>query len=222
MPPSVDRRRIRTLKRTRLVALGLLALALAACGATASNAPGAGGDSATAPLPSVATAGPTAGASAAGSGTANASGSGGGLADTPTAKMCTLLTADEAKALLGKDLSEPPNGAYLNGLGTNCIYQDDPTMAPGTFIKVEINPVSYQTNVGLLTLGGGAGSTVAIAGLEATGVDVGGIHTDAGLVVKLSDGGAAAVDAHPGTHARHGQGGGREGDPEARRPEVAA
>ena len=105
--------------------------------------------------------------------------------------MCTLLTADEAKALLGKDLSEPPNGAYLNGLGTNCIYQDDPTMAPGTFIKVEINPVSYQTNVGLLTLGGGAGSTVAIAGLEATGVDVGGIHTDAGLVVKLSDGGAA-------------------------------
>ena len=102
--------------------------------------------------------------------------------------MCTLLSTDEAKALLGKDLSEAPNGVYFSGLGTNCIYQDEASMAPGTFIKVEINPVSYATNAGLLTLGGGTTSTITVAGLEATAVDVGGIHTDAGLVVKLSDG----------------------------------
>jgi hypothetical protein len=174
---------------TRLIALGSLAVTLAACGATASLAPGAGADS-TAPLPSAAPASAAGGASASAAPAGSGSTIGGGLADTPTAKMCTLLSADEAKALLGKDLSEAPNGVYFKGLGTNCIYQDEGTMAPATFIKVEINPVSYKTNAGLLTLGGGTSSTVTVGGLEATAVDVGGIHTDAGLVIKLSDGSA--------------------------------
>jgi hypothetical protein len=175
-------RRNQALRHVRFVFLGsvvlVLSLGLAACGATASLAPGAGSD-ATAPLTS-ATSGAASVAAPASTATT--------LADTPTDKMCTLLSADEAKAFLGKDLSEAPNGVNFKGLGTNCIYQDDATMAPGTFIKVEINPVSYQTNVGLLTLGGGTISTFTAAGLEATAVDVGGIHTDAGLVVKLSDG----------------------------------
>lgn len=176
------------MRLTRLIALGSLVVVLAACGATASLAPGAGADS-TAPLPSTAGGGASypAATSAGGGGSV---GAGSGLADTPTAKMCTLLSADEAKALLGRDLSEPPNGVYFKGLGTNCIYQDDASMAPGTFIKVEINPVSYKANASLMTLGGGTPTTLTVGGLEATAVDVGGIHTDASLVIKLSDGGA--------------------------------
>jgi hypothetical protein len=177
--------RIQAVRLLRFIALGALTATLAACGATASLAPGAGADS-TAQLPSSAPTSAGGGAASeppAGSGSTAA----GGLADTSTAKMCTLLSADEAKALLGKDLSEPPNGVLFKGLGTNCIYQDDATMAPGTFIKVEINPVSYKANVSLITLGGSS-STVTVGGLEATAVDVGGIHTDASLVVKLTDG----------------------------------
>ncbi len=178
------------MRLSRIIGLGAIVVALAACGATATQAPGGGAD-ATAPVGSAA---PPSAASGGGAASAppDASGStidaGGGLAETPTAKMCTLLSAAEAKTLLGKDLSEPPNGVLFKGLGTNCIYQDEGTMAPGTFIKVEINPISYKTNVGLITLGGGSSGTTTVGGLEATTVDVGGIHTDASLMIKLSDG----------------------------------
>ena len=58
--------------------------------------------------------------------------------------MCGLLSSDEAKGIIGKDIAVTPNGVVFKGLGTNCIWQTDDTMAPGTFIKVEINPVTLQ------------------------------------------------------------------------------
>ena len=107
-----------------------------------------------------------------------------GLAETMTTKMCALLTVDEAKQILGKDLAGTPDGTVFKGLGTNCIWQSDDTMAPGTFIKVEINPFPVQTNTDLLTLGGVAAIPVSVAGFDALGVDVGGLQKDAALVIR--------------------------------------
>jgi hypothetical protein len=110
-----------------------------------------------------------------------------GMAEAATTKMCALLTADEAKGILGKDLVNTPNGMVFGGLGTNCIWQTDDTMAPGTFIKVEINPFPVKTNTDLLTLGGAQAVSVSVAGFDALGVDVGGLQKDASLVVRLAD-----------------------------------
>jgi hypothetical protein len=164
----------------KLVALGVLAVSLAACGATATNAPGVGAD-ATAPTPV-----PTSGGASAPAGGGGNAGDVTGLPGTATAKMCGLLSSDEAKGIIGKDIAVPPNGVLFKGLGTNCIWQTDDTMAPGTFIKVEINPVTYKTNAGLITLLGSASSQITVAGLDATAVDVGGLQKDASLVIRLS------------------------------------
>jgi len=110
-----------------------------------------------------------------------------GLVDVATAKMCALLTGDEAKQILGKDLVAAPDGTVVAGLGTNCSWRSDDTMAPGTFIKVEINQIPVKTNIDLLTLGGAAAVPVSVAGFDALGVDVGGLQKDASLVVRLAD-----------------------------------
>lgn len=109
-----------------------------------------------------------------------------GLAEAATAKMCGLLTGNEAKQILGKDLVGTPDGTATN-LGTNCGWRSDDTMAPGTFIKVEINPFPVKTNIDLLTLGGAAAVPVTVAGFDALGVDVGGLQRDASLVIRLAD-----------------------------------
>ncbi|HEX7474014.1 MAG TPA: hypothetical protein VF323_13100 [Candidatus Limnocylindrales bacterium] len=170
-----------------LVALGSLAVSLAACGATATLAPG-GGAQATAP-----TAVPSSGGSpAAGSGSPAAGGGGdagdvSNLANATTKQMCTLLTTDEAKTIIGKPISIAPNGMAIKGLGTNCIYQTDDTMGDATFIKVEIGGISYKADVSLLGIGGGAASTTTVGGLDATAIDVTGTVKEAALVVRLTD-----------------------------------
>jgi hypothetical protein len=170
----------------KLVALGSLAFSLAACGATATTAPGVAG-SASAPASAPASALPSASAAggSSGSGSSGSAGDITGLALTPTAKMCALLTTDEAKSIIGKDLVGAPNGEVFQGLGTNCIWQIDDTMAPATFIKVEINPISFKANTDLVTLGGTASTQISIGGFDATAVDIGGFQKDASLVVKL-------------------------------------
>ena len=165
----------------KLVALGSLALSLAACGATATTAPGAAG-SASPPASALSSASAAAGSP--GSGSSASAGDITGLALTPTAKMCALLTTDEAKSIIGKDIAIPPSGVLFQGLGSNCIWQTDDTMAPATFIKVEINPISYKANTDLVTLGSAA-TQITVGGFDATAVDVGGFQKDASLVVKL-------------------------------------
>jgi hypothetical protein len=172
----------------KLVALGSLAASLVACSGTAPTAPGAASSPSTS-APASASAPPSAAGGAsppASSGGAGApSGDITGLAVTATAKMCALLTTDEAKAIMGKDLTGTPDGSVFSGLGTNCIWQTDATMAPATFIKVEINPITYKANTDLMTLGGSPSSQITVAGFDATAVDVGGLEKDASLVVKL-------------------------------------
>jgi hypothetical protein len=160
-----------------VVAAGALVAILGACG-PATVAPGA-----STPLTSTVNAVPSVPPIGVGGKTVDAA----GLAETLTAKMCALLTPDEAKQILGKDLVGTPDGTTFKGLGTNCIWQSDDTMAPGTFIKVEINPFPVTTNTDLLTLGGVAAVPVSVAGFDALGVDVGGLQKDASLVIRLSD-----------------------------------
>lgn len=109
-----------------------------------------------------------------------------GLAEATTAKVCALLTRAEAKEILGKELVGTADGTVTN-LGTNCSWRSDDTMAPGTFLKVEINPFPVKTNIDLLTLGGAAAVAVSVGGFDALGVDVGGLQRDASLVVRLAD-----------------------------------
>lgn len=110
-----------------------------------------------------------------------------GLDTTSASKMCTLLTVNEATALLGTDVAVAPTGTLLGGLGTNCVYQTDPSMAPGTFIKVEIDPVSYRANAGILTLSGAPSSQIVILGFDATALQVSKLQVDAALVIRLTD-----------------------------------
>jgi hypothetical protein len=164
----------------RLVALVSLAVSLAACAATPTTPPTTGvGGTPSAPSGGGASVSASAGA---GGGTA---GDITGLALTPTVKMCTLLTTDEAKGIVGKDIKGTPGGILIAGLGTNCIWQTDDTMAPGTFIKVEINPVTYKANTDIMTLGGSSATQFTVGGFDASGVDVGGIEKDASMVIKL-------------------------------------
>lgn len=171
----------------KLVAVGSVAVVLASCAGSATTAPlSGGGASATA----AASAPPSAPATEGGGASASAGGGGvpgdiTSLAITPTAKMCTLLTTDEAKSIIGRDIIGTPNGMVFTGLGTNCIWQTDDTMAPATFIKVEINPVTYQANAAIVTLAGSPSTQITVAGFDATAVDVGGIQRDASLVIKL-------------------------------------
>lgn len=158
------------------VAAGVLVASLVACG-PATPAPAASSAPTTAvnavpSVPPIGTGGKTVDAT--------------GLAQAGTAKVCALLSGDEAKQILGKDLVGTPDGTVTN-LGTNCSWRSDDTMAPGTFLKVEINPFPVKTNIDLLTLGGAAAAPVSVAGFDALGVDVGGLQRDASLVVRLAD-----------------------------------
>jgi hypothetical protein len=176
----------------KLIAVGSVAVVLAACIGTPTTSPvGAGSASAPASAAASTEASPSTSATAGGAASASAGGSGGasgditGLALAPTPKMCALLSIDEAKAIIGKDITGTPNGMVFSGLGTNCIWQTGDIMAPATFIKVEINPVTYKANTDIVTLAGQASTQITVAGFEATAVDVGGLEKDASLVIKL-------------------------------------
>jgi hypothetical protein len=161
----------------QLVALASLGACVTACDVTVSGPDGA--SAATAPAP-VATRTPLA---SGGATVRDAT----GLDTTPAAKMCGLLRADEATAILGTTVAVTPTGTLLSGLGTNCVYQTGSAMAPGTFIKVEIDPISYRSNVGIVTLGGAPSSQIVVLGFDATALDVSKLQVDAALVVRLTD-----------------------------------
>jgi hypothetical protein len=161
----------------KLVACASLAVSVAACDVTVSGPVGT--SAGTAPAP-VATRTPLAsGGRTVGDPT--------GLDRTPAAKMCALLRADEATAILGTTVAVTPTGTLLSGLGTNCVYQTGSAMAPGTFIKVEIDPISYRSNAGIMTLAGAPSSQIVVGGFDATALDVSKLQVDAALVVRLAD-----------------------------------
>ena len=168
----------------RLVALGSLVVLLVACAGTATTAPGGGASQ------------PTNGASApaSGGGSLPVPAGGGGtdpalaaLAQASTAKMCALLTTDEAKAIIGKPIALEPNGMSLVGLGTNCIYETESGMADGTWIKIEIAAVSYTTNGALINLAGSPSSQTTVGGHDATAIEPTTKLNEASLLIRLTD-----------------------------------
>ena len=161
----------------KLVALASLAMSVTACDVTVNGPDGA--SAATAPAP-VATRTPLA---SGGTTVRDAA----GLDTTPAARMCALLTVNEATSILGTDVAVAPTGTLLTGLGTNCVYQTGVAMAPGTFIKIEIDPISYRSNAGILTLGGAPSSQIVVGGFDATALDVSKLQVDAALVIRLTD-----------------------------------
>ena len=179
------------MRLVRLVVLGSLAICLVACSSPAATQPPASaGGVPSAPVAS----GPAASAPAASAPAASVAGGGNGLAGdlsslalTSTAKMCALLSKDEAKAIIGKDIALPPDGMSLSGLGTNCIYETESGMADGTWIKVEIDGVSYKANAGLIGLAGGTATTTTVGGFDATAVESTDTLKEASLVVRLTD-----------------------------------
>lgn len=181
------------MRLARLVVLGSLAVSLVACSGSASTSPGAGGG-ASAPAGGGASvpaggggASPSAGASAPVNGGGTAAGDLSTLAEASTAKMCALLSTDEAKEIIGKAIATTPDGMSLQGLGTNCIYETEAGMADGTWIKVEIDGVSFKANSALLTLGGGTATQTSVAGFDATAVDVTTTQKTASLLIRLTD-----------------------------------
>jgi hypothetical protein len=186
----------------KLAAIGAIAIVAIGCSSSATPTPPAGGSSPAATVPTSAPASvpasapasnaPSAPASAAATDTGGAGGSTApsatGLDTTPAAKMCGLLTTDEAQTLLGKSLSTPPFGDVTPNLGTDCIWQTDATMNDGTYIEVSIVVQSYDTGAGILDLMGPT-SKFTVAGLQATGVDNGqGTATQGEAAIQLSAG----------------------------------
>lgn len=181
------------MRLAKLVAIGAMAIGVIGCSSAATAAPQGGGIGSPAST-TAASIPPSVPASVAASATASATTGGGGatgdlsaLATAPTAKVCALLSTDEAKTLLGKPIAVAPNGMSLKGLGTNCFYQVDSSMDDGTYIKVEIDAVSYKANLSLLALGGGPTATLTVGGFTATSIDLGGTGKQATIVIALGD-----------------------------------
>lgn len=103
--------------------------------------------------------------------------------------VCSLLTADEAAAILGKTLVKAPSGQLAAGLGTNCIYHATDTMDRGTYIKVEFNTFGTKAQQSLITLGGRAQS-LTVAGFQAVAAEADPSATigEASMSVQLSSG----------------------------------
>jgi len=101
------------------------------------------------------------------------------------AVVCSLLTADEAEAVLGAALAKAPDGLSLAGLGTNCIYQTGDSMESGTYIKVEFNTFGFEASKGLI---GSGAQALTVAGLPAVAAegDPSATAGDARMSVQLS------------------------------------
>jgi len=117
---------------------------------------------------------PTAtGASA--TGTASSGGGGlvdpAGLATLTHEKMCTLLNADEAAAILGKAIGGPATGMLIKNLGTNCLYTSVAAADGSTdLLKIEFNVSGYQNSLALLKITG-TPQPLTVAGRPGMGLD---------------------------------------------------
>lgn len=177
-----------------MFSIAILAAGVAACSggspAPAATAPGngttsqpAGSGSTSGPVP--ASLGVPASQAAPGGATIDSS----SLPKLKPEAVCSLLTADEAAALLGKPLAQAPKGVFAAGLGTNCIYQTNDSMSRGTYIKVEFNTFGTKAQQSLITAGGRS-QTLTVAGFHATAAEPDPTATvgEASMSVQLSAG----------------------------------
>jgi hypothetical protein len=116
----------------RLLACGTLALALGltACGGSAKSPQSIGSGPGDTPA---ATSGSTAGARSTGSGATGASAGG---------DFCSLVTADQARAILGRAVQPglPRSGTTPAGVSGSCIYKDAHIVVgkPGTIVNIMV------------------------------------------------------------------------------------
>jgi hypothetical protein len=124
--------------------------------------------------------GKSAGASQAATATASSGSSGGtldisgidpaGLAKLSSEKVCTLLSAGEAEAILGAKLNAAPSGMLVADLGTNCRYTSG-SGSDAAMIKVEFNTLGYKSQSDLLKYMA-TPVPLTIAGRPALGLEV--------------------------------------------------
>jgi len=111
-----------------------------------------------------------------------------GLATLSSEKVCTLLSADEAGAILGSAVDGAPSGMTIPDLGTNCIYTGGGD-SPAT-IKVEFNTLGYKTQADIFRTQDRS-TALTVAGRQAFGVespnDPTSFFNQAQLVVSLAD-----------------------------------
>ena len=153
----------------RIIACGILALVVSACGTP-------GGTGGTSPVGGSATSLVQATVGSSATRTASSGGGSGlvdpaGLSALPQAKVCTLLSSDEAAAVLGMAIDGPATGMLVKGLGTNCVY----TAVAGAdgsagLLKIEFGAMGYQSLVGLLKITG-IPQSLTVAGRPAMGLD---------------------------------------------------
>ena len=103
--------------------------------------------------------------------------------------MCTLLTVDEATAHPRQGRrGDPERDRCSSGLGTNCIYQTDPTRwRPARSSRSRSTRSPTRRTSALLTLRGGTSSQIASSASTPPRVDVGELQNDAALVIRLTD-----------------------------------
>lgn len=152
----------------RILALGMLAVAVAACSSSGGSGKSAGASQAT-------------GTSQAATATASNGSSGGtldisgidpaGLARLSSEKVCTLLSASEAEAILGAKLNGAPSGMLVADLGTNCRYTSG-SGSDAAMIKVEFNTLGYKSQSDLLKYMMATPVPLTIAGRPALGLEV--------------------------------------------------
>lgn len=171
----------------RILACGSLAvvLGLAACGGSAKPSPnkapaGSAGSSAAA---TATTSAPRASGSAPGSGSANAS---------PGGAFCSLVTADEAQAVVGEPLAPGLSraGAAGAGLSGSCLYKPGtPVLAKPTVVNVIVLGTKFPRAVYDSQLKGNPNATdiKPLAGLGEDAFYVPGVVTvfDHGVVIAL-------------------------------------
>jgi len=87
------------------------------------------------------------------------------------AVVCSLLTAGEAEAILGKALYRAPEGSssVVLGTGTSCHYAASDSGKTGTFIRVEFSSAGFELQSQLM---GSAPRSLTVAGLPAVAAEV--------------------------------------------------
>lgn len=85
-------------------------------------------------------------------------------------QMCSLLTADEATAVLGVPLLEPPAGIATGGQDSYCTYRAGAIGGAVPYIRVEINGLGFSGQATLVNLHRGA-HTLNVGGYQAVGAD---------------------------------------------------
>jgi len=86
------------------------------------------------------------------------------------AQVCALVTPDEATALLGGPIEQPPGGISEGGYDADCVYQVGEIVVVGEYLKVDFNRLGFSGEATLVNLQRGA-HTLEVGGYEAIGAE---------------------------------------------------